>query len=241
MSQSPFREAATYLLAALDAPRTPAMLAAVEVWARQESGARVIGHNPWNLHSWGGLPGQVGVRNAGPGDKNVAVFASLAAGAEAAARNLLRPGYGYPAVVRAARAGDPIGFLEALAASSWSAGRYGTRDGGPNTLLAAYRRLPIAEDDMIQIDDATPMIVSLPLGARLYTPGGRLLARLQSGGASVYSPFATVGGRRAVVITTGGVRQLAMVDTAAATRISELIPAAGAEREAWLQWLETHP
>ncbi len=241
MSPAPFRKAALYLLTALDAPRTPEMVLAVEIWARQESGNTIIGNNPWNLHSWGGLPGQDGYRNAGPGDRNVATFRTLEAGAEAAARNLLRQGYGYPAVVRAARAGDAEGFLEALAASSWSAGRYGTKNGGPNTLLAAYRRRRPQEDEMIQVEDATPMMASLPLGTRLYTPGGRLLTRLQSGGANVYSPFAVAGGRRAVVITTGGVRQLATFDTAAAAKLSELIPSDGAEREAWLQWLETHP
>lgn len=126
-------------LRALGAPTTPAMRRAVAIWLRFESGGTIVGNNPWNLHSGapcksaskycpgvGTLPGQIGNRYAGPGDQNVAVFATLDDGARASANNLVRlaPAYGYADVIRAARAGNAIGFLDALQKSSWSAGHY---------------------------------------------------------------------------------------------------------------------
>src|SRR5512146_2795570 len=147
---------ATPFLQALGAKVTPQMKAAVTAWQTQESGAHVTGNNPWNLHVGAPcsataregvkgyphsqplhsstIPGLIGNRYAGPGDRNVAIFDTPAHRSAAAARNLLGPNaktYGYDHVVAAARAGDPIGFLNALARSSWSAGRYGTRTGGP--------------------------------------------------------------------------------------------------------------
>lgn len=126
-------------LRALGAPSTPAMRRAVAIWLRFESGGTIVGNNPWNLHSGavcpksqgfcpgqGSLPGQIGNRYAGPGDQNVAVFATLDDGAAASANNLIRlaPSYGYADVIRAARQGDALGFLSALQQSSWSAGHY---------------------------------------------------------------------------------------------------------------------
>lgn len=126
-------------LRALGAPTTPAMRRAVAIWLRFESGGMIVGNNPWNLHSGavcpksagycpgqGSLPGQIGNRYAGPGDQNVAVFATLDDGAKASANNLTRlaPSYGYGKVIAAARAGDALGFLNALQQSSWSAGHY---------------------------------------------------------------------------------------------------------------------
>jgi len=132
-------DVADAFLRALGAPSTPAMRRAVAIWLRFESGGTIIGNNPWNLHSGtacpktagfcpgqGSLPGQIGNRYAGPGDQNVAVFATLDDGAAASANNLVRlaPSYGYGKVITAARAGDALGFLNALQQSSWSAGHY---------------------------------------------------------------------------------------------------------------------
>jgi len=132
--------AARAFLKALGAPTTPGMVRAVQAWLRAE-GSTIIGNNPWNLHSGapchsashycpnngGNLPGQIGNRYAGKGDQNVAVFSSLDAGATASAKNLLSHGNdwtGYGRVVTAARSGDPTAFLNALARSAWSSGRY---------------------------------------------------------------------------------------------------------------------
>lgn len=132
---------ADMFLRALGAPTSNAMRRAVAIWLRFESGGTIIGNNPWNLH--GGTPcppsrgycpgnigvhkGQIGNRYAGPGDQNVAVFATLDAGTRASAQNLIRlaPSYGYGKVINEARAGNALGFLRALQQSSWSAGHYG--------------------------------------------------------------------------------------------------------------------
>ncbi len=157
---------ATPFLVALNAKLSPQMKAAVSAWQLQESGSNVRGNNPWNLHIGPACPstagegvkgykpsqplrsttiaGLIGNRYAGTGDRNVAIFDTPEHGSAACARNLLSHGTdwtGYSKVVQSARIGDPVGFLNALAASAWSAGRYGTRDGGPNKLLAIYRRL----------------------------------------------------------------------------------------------------
>jgi hypothetical protein len=135
-------EASRLFLADLGAPQSTDMVRAVSAWLYQESGGRIIGNNPWNLHSWGGLPGQVGYRYAGPGDRNVATFGTLAAGVKASTSRLVNLSslYGYGAVVGQARAGSPIGFLDALARSSWSAGHYGGA-GPQNRLRSVYASL----------------------------------------------------------------------------------------------------
>jgi hypothetical protein len=122
----------------LGAPDTQPMRRAIAIWLRFESGNTIIGNNPWNLHSGdacpaskgycpgqGSLPGQIGNRYAGSGDRNVAVFGTLDAGVKASAQNIMRQGYGYPRMVSEAKAGDALGFLVALQDSSWSAGHYG--------------------------------------------------------------------------------------------------------------------
>lgn len=188
---------ATPFLAALGAPTTDSMRLAVAAWQTQESGGRVTGNNPWNLHIGpacsatagegvkgyrpsqalrSSIPGLLGNRYAGRGDQNVAVFASPGHGAEAAARNLLRADgatYGYDKVVATARTGNPVAFLNALAASSWSAGRYGTRNGGPNALLAIYHRLAPAapsKEAPVQITTRTfdPTLGATPPGTRRF-------------------------------------------------------------------------
>ncbi len=144
------RQAATLWLKAAAAPSSAEMVAAVGAWIYRESGPTILRNNPLNLHSSGGLAGQIGSVDVSAADPNVAVFSSLQAGVAAAVRNLVRPwpggaaeavDYGYVAVLSRARAGDAMGFLAALAASSWSAGRYGTRNGGANDLVPLYRAI----------------------------------------------------------------------------------------------------
>jgi hypothetical protein len=165
MATNQDRIASTFLRA-LGAPDTPAMRAAVKAWLRQEGISSVKRNNPWNLHggaACGGandtgkfcsggvnLPGAIGRYNAGPGDKNVVVFSTLDAGVRANAANLYRlsgSGYGYDRVIAYARKGDPVGFLHALARSSWSAGRYGTKDGGGNKLVKIYNSMTGSNHD----------------------------------------------------------------------------------------------
>ncbi len=148
---------ASSFLRALNAPDTPAMRTAVRAWLIKEGITSIKRNNPWNLHGGApclsgtgycsggtGLPGGVGRVNVGPGDQNVVVFASLDAGVQASANNLLKPGspsYRYGAVVAGAQSGVPEKFLNALALSSWSEGRYGTKNGGPNSLITIYNGL----------------------------------------------------------------------------------------------------
>jgi hypothetical protein len=127
----------------------PYMVRAVTAWFRQESGgiSRVIGNNPFNIRpgvassiSNGTRPGGVGV---------FLTFSSLNRGFTAAAMVLkeLAPRYGYGTVVTAARRRQAIGFLAALANSSWDAAHYGctpatarTRD---NHLVNVYKDIPL--------------------------------------------------------------------------------------------------
>jgi hypothetical protein len=131
------------LIVDLGATPTAGSVRAVSIWLQHESGGRIIGNNPWNLHSWGGLPGQTGYRYVNSGDANVAVFESMAAGVRANANNLLRlanSGYGYDRVIAAIRKGNGPDILRALGNSSWSAGRYmlnGVRGG---SLLATWNK-----------------------------------------------------------------------------------------------------
>lgn len=130
---------ASMFLRELGAPDTTGNRQAVMTWMYQEGvGSSVARNNPWNLHSSGGLPGQIGSQYVGPGDKNVAVFATLADGVRANAQNLQRNGYGYPAVVAALRANNPRAFLDAIASSGWAASGYGTRNGGSNNLYSTW-------------------------------------------------------------------------------------------------------
>lgn len=135
---------AKLFLAAAGGPDTPAMEAAVIAWLMKENGPgrTITRNNPWNLHSSGGLPGQIGSVYVGPGDLNVAVFDTLEHGVAAAVHNLVIHGRDfarYDRVLAMVRAGNALGFLDALSRSAWSAGRYG----GPadNALVPIYRAL----------------------------------------------------------------------------------------------------
>ena len=159
-------------LSALEAPSGPLMCTAVEAWMRKEGISSVQRNNPWNLHGGeacldpsgicqgGGTHiGQTGRANVGPGDKNVAIFGTLDQGIAASAANLVRlkdRGFGYDVVIARARAGDPVGFLNALALSSWSANRYGTKNGGPNSLVTIWNGLTGRTDDPLSYKTGAP-------------------------------------------------------------------------------------
>lgn len=128
-------------LSELGAKDTPLMEKAVVAWMRHESGSRIIGNNPFNLRP--SAAAASGIKTCGSrtsvSSGQFAVFCSPTDGARAAAGLLKSAGHdwrGYDRVVAAARKGDPIKFLDALARSAWSGSRYG----GPknNGLLKTY-------------------------------------------------------------------------------------------------------
>jgi hypothetical protein len=138
-SISSYEVARRFIIALGGNPNNTALVRAVAIWMRFEN-SNIVGNNPWNLHSGeacdatrkycpgqGNLPGQIGNRYAGPGDRNVAVFATLDDGIRANANNLIRlaPSYGYGKVISEVREGDALGFLVAMQNSNWSAGHYG--------------------------------------------------------------------------------------------------------------------
>ena len=114
-------------LSALGADESDNMLVAVTAWFRQESGstANVVGNNPFNIRPGAESYLAVGIR---PG--NFLVFPNIETGFKAAALLLKGAGsaYGYGAVVAAARSGNAINFLAALALSSWDIAHYGVTD-----------------------------------------------------------------------------------------------------------------
>jgi hypothetical protein len=138
-------EIASAFLRELRAPDTPLMRKAVIAWMRKESGSTIRANNPWNMTLR--AASETGVKTCGSWKSQssglvFAVFCTPQDGARASARLLLAGGddwRGYGRVVRAARKGDPIAFLDALARSAWSADRYG----GPNnnSLLRIYKSL----------------------------------------------------------------------------------------------------
>jgi len=182
-----FNHISSGFLGALEAPTGPLMRKAVEVWMRKEGISSVKRNNPWNLHGGracldpsgicvggGTHKGQTGRANVGPGDKNVAIFETLDEGIAASAANLirLRKSFGYDLVIKRAQAGDPVGFLNALARSSWSANRYGTKEGGPNGLIKIWNTHTGRKDDPLSWKTGLPgpIIEGDDLDPRLHLP-----------------------------------------------------------------------
>jgi hypothetical protein len=105
------------------------MIRAVVAWFRQEGGlgANLIGNNPFNIRPGVASRLSSGVRTSTKGNGKFLIFATLTKGIQAAALVLkeLAPHYGYGAVIRAAKAGEAVEFLAALALSSWDSAHYG--------------------------------------------------------------------------------------------------------------------
>lgn len=141
---------------------TPLMRKAVIAWLRAESGSRIIGNNPWNI-TYGaaqeiarkGGPSPTGYRVHSITGMKFATYRTVEDGAAASGKLLVGAGHdwrNYDKIVTAARRGDPIGFLNALAKSAWDAGRYGTKNGGKNKLVIIYGG--IAGLSTVQLADA---------------------------------------------------------------------------------------
>lgn len=190
------QDAAKYFQQAVGGPLNAEMSAAIQSWLVHESGTRIIGNNPWNLHVGpacpinatgsvlginpsqvlSGVGGLLGNRYAGSGDRNVAIYDTLQHGVQACVANLISHGSDYAhydKVLAAARAGDGLAFLNALAASSWSAGRYGTINGGPNNLLPYYYKL-LGDTEVIDPNLYVPVgVCDVAAGGTLYSDPDR--------------------------------------------------------------------
>lgn len=124
------------------------LIRGVIAWFHQESGsiAKVLGNNPFNIRN---DPNAIGYRQT-KGNGSFAIFATLEEGFQAAARLLLRgmlndkDDYrGYGLIIKAARRGDILDFLTAIAISKWDAGHYGYTPDHPenNHLIGAYNAI----------------------------------------------------------------------------------------------------
>ena len=124
------RRAATDLLTALDAQQSSRMRFAIIAWQAAETGWTLpANHNLWN--TFAGHPSRL------------VVFPTVIACVRDCARLLTAPGFdawaGYDHVADAARANDPIGFMEALCMSKWDIAHYGYPKA--NHLIDLYREL----------------------------------------------------------------------------------------------------
>ncbi len=141
------------------------LVAGVISWFRQESGslANVIGNNPFNIR-----PGIVSylassTRTSTRGNGQFLVFPDLATGFKAAAALLKRlaPSYGYGEVIRMALAGNVVGFLAALALSSWDAAHYGVTTDASALTLANHLLRVFASLTGIQLPAAGTTLATL--------------------------------------------------------------------------------
>ena len=71
----------------------------------------------------------------------------------------------------------------------------------------------------VKVTDPSPKFLDLAAGVQLYATDGKTpLVKMSAAAAGLYSPFGN-GMQRAVVVTTGGVTQVAMVATAICTNV----------------------
>ena len=126
---SPWQRKAAYdLLKALGAAQSSRMRFAIIAWQAAETGWTCpANRNLWNTFAGGHL----------------VTYPTNIACVKDVARLLTYPGFdawaGYDHVARAARANDPIGFMEAVCMSKWDVSRYGWPKA--NHLLDIYREL----------------------------------------------------------------------------------------------------
>ena len=102
----------------------------------------------------------------------------------------------------------------------WQYQGIGTDRDRYNGTLADLRALAgIAGGDVVAVTDPSPKFLDLAAGVQLYATDGKTpLVKMSAAAAGIYSPFGT-GSQRAVVITTGGVAQVALVATAIAKNV----------------------
>ena len=142
------------------------MRQAVSAWMVAESGNTIRANNPWNMTL--GAASETGIKTCGSWTSTssgltFAAFCSPQDGARASARLLLNAGHdwrGYDKVVAAARRGNAVDFLNAIARSAWDGGRsttkghYGMVNGGANKLIGIFTKLGPA-DAQVALQDAT--------------------------------------------------------------------------------------
>lgn len=95
-------------------PNNTALVRAVAIWMRFETGSTITGNNPWNIRGKGPCGGHYFGSN-GP----FKTYCSLDQGLTDTARLLSISSYGYPKIKAAVVAGDARGFLVAVYTSKW--------------------------------------------------------------------------------------------------------------------------
>lgn len=180
-------EIASAFLKELHAPDNAIMRKAVIAWMRAESGTTIRANNPWNMTL--GAASETGIKTCGSWKSmssglTFAAFCTPQDGARASARLLLNAGHdwrGYWRVVDAARAGKPIDFLNALARSAWDGGRYGTKNGGPNKLLAIYASIGGSVDATLLNSSGTSAAEGDTHGEGVTSPLAQAFTSISSG------------------------------------------------------------
>ena len=85
---------------------------------------------------------------------------------------------------------------------------------------------PSPEVGMLPVYSIAPAYVDLAIGVQCFKEDGKAaLVKVSSGGANRFSPGLAYAGKRAVEITTGGVRQYAVVNLADCTNVRPIPPA----------------
>lgn len=112
-------------------PHNTAIVKAVAVWLRFESGGNVTGNNPWNITGHG----DCGTHTFKGNHLTFATYCSIGSGTSATA-DLLKRKSAYGGIVKAIRAGDSLGFFAALVKSPWDGGHYA---GSIGNMIAAWK------------------------------------------------------------------------------------------------------
>ncbi len=93
------------------------------------------------------------------------------------------------------------------------------RDRFNGTLADLHKLAGIAAGGDVKVTDPSPKFLDLAQGAQLYATDGKTpLVKMSAAAGGLYSPFGN-GMQRAVVVTTGGVTQIAFVLTTVATNV----------------------
>ena len=93
------------------------------------------------------------------------------------------------------------------------------RDRFNGTLDDLHKLAGTAGGDVVRVTDPSPKFLDLAAGVQLYATDGKTkLTTMSAAAAGLYSPFGN-GMQRAVVVTTGGVTQVAFVLTSIATNV----------------------